>query len=1285
MSKESADRELLTAARAVEQQLITAEDLAQAVAQWTATEEGCLLPLLESLSELADDQQIQLRRLFREHEATLVADIADSIDDSLFGKLNNALANVGNDDLQASIARWQKVEARVPLSSVSESERFEIISEHARGGLGEVLVAADRQLNRRVALKRIREKWANDEHAKLRFQQEAEITGRLEHPGVVPVYALGQRPDGQIYYAMRFIRGESLEAATRTFHESQASQSMNPRSPEFRDLLRRFVNVCNTIAYAHSRGIIHRDLKPANIMLGNYGETLVVDWGLAKQIEAAEAQASAGAESIIAADSGSGSAPTQFGSAVGTPQYMSPEQATGRIDRMGPATDVFGLGATLYHILTGQPPQQQDTVGRMLERVEYGDFPKPTAINAQLPLALEAICLKAMALRAPERYPSPMQLAEDTERWLADEPIAVCHDSFTVRATRWVRKHQTLAAVSAVAMLLLTIGSVAGSVAWNQFKDQQLSHEREQARKDAEQKEQDRVRDAELHEQEQIRLTELTASLETTHTIVRQQVEDGHLAMAVSVLEGEIHALSTESSFDESRIRMTAKVDRLNRIVEFYHLSELAQQANYLAQDEDEILATVRGMELLGIWNQADWWNHLPADDLNPGQHDHLKETVYRNLVLLASTFTKRMGLQTLKDSGGKMPQSMTDRLAAVFGKDGKTEARATIITCDLASRFRPAECLRWYRSVAAFRLLKGLMIPVRRLGPPRNAADAYEIGVLALSSHIVDDFPFTHYQGVDDDLMSARETFGVASEMAPDHYWTQLLLAQTEYMMAERAAARNDPEAWQYFETSRRTFGRCVTLQPQLPFAFADLSTVCLRAREVIENSQVLSQEDIERNQRILQDSCIKYAQEALKRDPNAAWAYWHEGHALASVGQIDDAMEAYRSAIELGYRFGVDNNTTLIDVDRIRGRKRAIEKAQAQLDAGNDRSIFHAVIGAALLMTADEKTARPFIMAARNHSVVHPFAWSAAGVLAMNDDDFEDAEECFRNSLRSGQRSFWATYGLGRCLEQNAQFREAYQSFEAAIELARSPHHRADAMLGLCRLTLLKEDNQTAALLLREARISYPACSLQEVRALAKKQGNTWFLNAIDELKPFSVTDIVNNPEILRTNIVAVHNAGFEMPLEHDWLNPGAHRWTVSPEARSTANLDYETYHGGQSSLHIVTSTATAQTPAATSRTISVEADRRYGISLWVKSHQSETGSLSIAVTPEAGDATKAVIDIPRGIYDWQQIVGTFDTPKSTRRENQQPMTLHIRSTAPTDVWIDDIEIMQLPRETP
>ena len=169
------------------------------------------------------------------------------------------------------------------------AERYEILRPHAWGGLGEVYVARDRELNREVALKRIQERHAGNADSRMRFLLEAEITGGLEHPGIVPVYGLGMSTDGRPYYAMRFIRGQTLKEAIEKFHSATA-QSDSERRIELRQLLNRFIAVCNAIEYAHNCGVVHRDLKPSNIMLGKYGETLVVDWGLAKAMGAAASE-----------------------------------------------------------------------------------------------------------------------------------------------------------------------------------------------------------------------------------------------------------------------------------------------------------------------------------------------------------------------------------------------------------------------------------------------------------------------------------------------------------------------------------------------------------------------------------------------------------------------------------------------------------------------------------------------------------------------------------------------------------------------------------------------------------------------------------------------------------------------------------------------------------------------------------------------------------------------------------------------------------------------------------
>src|SRR5206468_2664422 len=203
---------------------------------------------------------------------------------------------------------------------------------HARGGLGAVFVAVDNELHREVALKQILDTHADDPTSRQRFLLEAEVTGALEHPGIVPVYGLGTYAGGRPYYAMRFIRGDSLKGAIEHFHgDDSLKRDPGRRSLELRKLLRRFLDVCNAIDYAHSRGVIHRDLKPANIILGRHGETLVVDWGLAKVV--GRADPSVDDEQTIA-PSLSGSSETLPGSALGTPAYMSPEQARGDLDRL---------------------------------------------------------------------------------------------------------------------------------------------------------------------------------------------------------------------------------------------------------------------------------------------------------------------------------------------------------------------------------------------------------------------------------------------------------------------------------------------------------------------------------------------------------------------------------------------------------------------------------------------------------------------------------------------------------------------------------------------------------------------------------------------------------------------------------------------------------------------------------------------------------------------------------------------------------------------------------------
>ncbi|MGL5095810.1 MAG: serine/threonine-protein kinase, partial [Planctomycetia bacterium] len=329
---------------------------------------------------------------------------------------------------------------------------------HAKGGLGVVYSAVDRNLHRAAAVKCIQNRHSDNPDLVRRFLMEAEVTGRLDHPGVVPVYGMGRTAEGRPFYAMRFIRGKTLTEAVDDYHDSRRRPTERQRNLELRQLLQRFIAVCNTIAYAHDRGIVHRDIKPDNIMLGRYGETLVIDWGLALSVQRDALARASGEQTLLpksAPREGDGSG------GAGTPAYMSPEQADGELP-VGRASDVYSLGATLYKMLTNRAPASGMDRGEIRQCVLTGDFMRPRHVVPGLPPALDAICMKALSLKPGDRYQNPLALAEDVERFLGDEPVAACRETFGHKIRRFLKRHRRVAQVGTAA-LVVVVGTVFGA------------------------------------------------------------------------------------------------------------------------------------------------------------------------------------------------------------------------------------------------------------------------------------------------------------------------------------------------------------------------------------------------------------------------------------------------------------------------------------------------------------------------------------------------------------------------------------------------------------------------------------------------------------------------------------------------------------------------------------------------------------------------------------------------------------------------------------------------------
>lgn len=358
---------------------------------------------------------------------------------------------------------------------VLDGDRYELNDFVARGGIGEVWQADDMRLGRRVALKSLRR---GRETMRERFVLEAELTGRLEHPGVVPVYDLALDRNDEPYYVMKFVRGRSMKDMVKAyFKKSKRSQSKNVEGDiadhdslelQFQRLLDSFVSLCETVGYAHERGIIHRDIKPENVMVGAFGETLVLDWGLAKDKSAPEEKLASLSDMHLS----SAGTETRAGSVMGSPGYMAPELVEGEAHIADERTDIYLLGASLYEILTGKAPHHSGSLTGMLERARAGTPDPPREHNPSASKILSAICLKAMQKARNDRYVTAMDMARDVRRYLAGEPVSAYQENAFEKTLRWAKRNQK--ALSRTAMVVAV--SFVLMFAWSlRTENQQLA------------------------------------------------------------------------------------------------------------------------------------------------------------------------------------------------------------------------------------------------------------------------------------------------------------------------------------------------------------------------------------------------------------------------------------------------------------------------------------------------------------------------------------------------------------------------------------------------------------------------------------------------------------------------------------------------------------------------------------------------------------------------------------------------------------------------------------------
>ena len=397
--------------------------------------------------------------------------VAPAAGDSLFWRTLERIDGNG----RASKLLGVTIGAASGVEDGRESDvRYQLVRKLGQGGLGRVWLARDLSLNRFVALKEISHPSRATEAVVERFKHEAAITGRLEHPGIVPIYHLGvDDKSGRTFYTMRFLGKKTLQDSIVEYHERREEGDHDPML--LRHLLIAFVNICQALGHAHSRKVIHRDLKPENIVIDNFGQVIVIDWGLAKVLDETSVESITG--SVGSADGSR----TSEGQVLGTPLFMAPEQAAGRLDEVDTRTDIYGLGAILFAIVTGYAPHEQTQkaavdsgVGArgMISVIASGKVPAAREINSSADPALEAICAKAMARKRYARYQDATELAEEIQRWMAGESVTAYRETKLQRVKRWISRHQGLTqALVAMLMVVLVALTTLGMAARQNYLD----------------------------------------------------------------------------------------------------------------------------------------------------------------------------------------------------------------------------------------------------------------------------------------------------------------------------------------------------------------------------------------------------------------------------------------------------------------------------------------------------------------------------------------------------------------------------------------------------------------------------------------------------------------------------------------------------------------------------------------------------------------------------------------------------------------------------------------------
>ena len=652
--------------------------------------------------------------------------------------------------------------------------------------------------------------------------------------------------------------------------------------------------------------------------------------------------------------------------------------------------------------------------------------------------------------------------------------------------------------------------------------------------------------------------------------------------------------------WNPTRQRVIAKSQRIQRLVQFYEQADYAHQQNYLSRDTSGLMAAKAALEAVGVWDHVDWWRHLPDQDLTAIQQEHLRESVYQQLLSLDGLLIKGIGKRLSGDRQLNSSSSFLTMLRRFIRTDaGKEEARAALLVSQRVRHYRPAESERWFTGMARFRLGDGKRAKATELGPSRNAADAHALGVLSLIASLDRGFRFFYggYQD-EDDLQVANDLFARSGSLRPDHYWTLLALAHSQALLAQRDGPDSDTPARNRYAPAIQTLGRCIALDPNNPFGYADRSAVYRMQAGVIKEDESLDASQRKSLETELLRRSLSDVERAAQMNSDQHWIHWHHGLSLLAVDQRDQAIDRFLLAATEGYPFSQTDDTMLIRFDDLHGREEAADALAEMAKQTPSDGRLNTVLAAIRLNQIRIDDAAQTIAKAIAVGSTDVY-WSAVahvvnGMILVQQENWPAAESSFAKAQsiapdawqHSSAIATWLRFGEATCSERKTELATALDQYRRALQVCVNDPHRATCALARARALALAGRFDESKDAIKLARDIEPACDVLLVarplvdhyRELKPANPDASELASIERLVnwmgslPRATKLDLDQEEQADRFCLALLNEGFELGMAAYWFDPSGASWFNEAGDRSVGEVTSKHARGGQYSLHIV-----------------------------------------------------------------------------------------------------------------